>query len=208
MVSVMPESEAKVSKLRVRGTHGTSLSRAQQIEHSGFLTTPGRIGVGAYFWTAVVETEDCLELARRLARTWATKAEKGGQYASDKEKSLAIVEVEVEFEEQDVLSLDDPEMTFRLWSLVREKLASLLGLKTESDWEGASDKINKRQGEIHGFIEAFILELENNLGRRFKVIFKSQACPKLSDPVLHYIGNHSCFAIRDTNVIGSMNITN
>lgn len=207
MATVTSEPEVQTSKIRVRGTHGTSLSRARLIEEHGFVAKPGRIGVGAYFWTAMVETDDCLDLARRLARTWATKAEKGGQYASDKEKSLAIVEVEVAFEAHDVLSLDDPEMTFRLWALIREKLASLLGLKNDKDWEGASDKINKRQGEIHGFIEAFILELEANLGRRFKVIFKSQACPKHSDPVLHYIGNHSCFAIRDTNVIGSMNIT-
>ncbi|WP_337194430.1 hypothetical protein [Pseudomonas syringae] len=205
---MISESETQPLRLRVRGTHGTSLSRAQQIDKDGFQAKPGRIGVGAYFWTAIVDTEECLDLAKKLARTWATKAEKGGQYAGDKERSLAIVEVDVEFEVHDVLSLDNPEMTFRLWSLIREKLASLLGLRSETDWAVASEKINKLQGEIHGFIEAFVLELEENLGRRFKVIFKSQACPKYSDPILHYIGNHSCFAIRDTSVIGSMNITN
>lgn len=81
MATVTSEPEVQTSKIRVRGTHGTSLSRARLIEEHGFVAKPGRIGVGAYFWTAMVETDDCLDLARRLARTWATKAEKGGQYA-------------------------------------------------------------------------------------------------------------------------------
>ncbi|SDS78999.1 hypothetical protein [Pseudomonas prosekii] len=199
------EIEPEARKFMVWGTHGTSLSRAESIRESGFVAKPGRIGVGAYFWTAVAETDECLDLARRLARAWATKVEKGGLYARDKDKSLAIVEVEISVEEDEVLPLDDPEMTFRLWSLLRRKLAEMFGFQKDEDWIGVN--LSKCQEEIHGFIEAFILDLEENLETRFKVIFKSQGCPPLGDPLIPYLGNHSCFAIRDTDVISIMNIT-
>jgi hypothetical protein len=198
--------ESDSNEVSIWGTHGTCESFAEQIFDKGFKQKPGRIGVGAYFWTAVSDSDECMELARKLAKTWATKAEKAGQYAGEAKKKISIVEVRVTFEEQDMLDLDSPMLTYRLWSLIRKKLAELLGLNNEEDWQNA--RIDKRQEEIHGFIEAFILELETNLDRRFKVIFKSQGCPKFSDPILPYIGNHSCFAIRDTDVISIMNITN
>ncbi|KGE69702.1 hypothetical protein K814_0101105 [Pseudomonas fluorescens LMG 5329] len=198
--------DPEAGKFKVWGTHGTSFSRAEMIHELGFVAKPGRIGVGAYFWTAVVETDECMDLARRLARSWATKVEKGGLYARDKDKSLAIVEVGITVEEDEVLPLDDPQMTFRLWSLLRRKLAEKLGFENnDEDWAGVN--LNKCQEEINGFIEAFILDLEQNLKTRFKVIFKSQGCPSFGDPLIPYLGNHSCFAIRDTDVISIMNIT-
>ncbi len=206
-MSLEPEIVVDSNTVTVWGTHGTCESFAEQIiAEKSFTHHPGRIGVGAYFWTAVSDSEECMELARKLAQTWATKAEKRGQYVGQPKTSVAVVEVEVAFGEEDMLDLDNPMLTYRLWSLIRKKLAELLDLKNEEDWQNA--KIDKRQEEIHGFIEAFILELEANLRRRFKVIFKSQGCPKFSDPILPYIGNHSCFAIRDAGVISNINITN
>lgn len=202
----MAEKEVRPSGLTMWGTHGTSLSSAKAIRVQGFEMKPGRIGNGAYFWTAVNDSKDCMELAHRLATTWAKKAQKRGQYRAESE--IAVVEVNVTFQESEVLALDNPRMTFRLWSMLKRKLSELLELKEEDQWKSVTTgTLRQYEKEIHGFIELFVLELENNFKRKFKIIFKSQKCPDLSDPILEYIGNHSCFAIRDTSVISSMEIT-
>lgn len=192
--------------LQVWGAHGTSQSRATSILNQGFEMKPGRIGIGAYFWTAIDDSVECLGLARHLAQAWATNSHLAGQYQHDEDDTLAIVEVGIEVAEHEILPLDDPQMTFRLWSLLRRKLGERFSIVTDADW--AKVNLGRHQAAIHGFIEAFILELEENMGEKFKVIFKSQGCPKYSDPVLPYVGNHSCFAVRDASVIKSMNVTN
>lgn len=199
-------TEATVQPLHVWGTHGTSTSRAKSIKHQGFEMTPGRIGVGAYFWTAVDSTDPCLELARRLARSWATNSQKRGQYKDDVDSSLAIVEVGIEVDHDAILPLDNPKMTFRLWSVLRNTLSEELGIKSDADW--VKVKLSDHLDLIHGIIEGFVVKLEEEMNSKFKVIFKTQGCPQYSDPVLPYIGNHSCFAIRDASVIKSMAITN
>ncbi|AQX58235.1 MULTISPECIES: hypothetical protein [Pseudomonas syringae group] len=196
----------EVQILQLWGTHGTSRSRADDIYKSSFVLKPGRIGIGAYFWTAIDNSEECIGLAKRLATAWATKSLRSGQYADDEDDSLAIVEVSIEVGTHEVLPLDDPKLTYRLWSLLRRKLSEMLGIDGDADW--AKVNLGKHQRDIHGFIEAFILELEENMDQKFKVIFKSQICPTYSDPVLPYIGNHSCFAVRDAGIIKIMNVTN
>lgn len=202
----MAQQEAREGQVVMWGTHGTSKSRAEAILEQGFITKPGRIGNGAYFWTAVNNSQDCIQLAHKLAKTWATTAQSRGQYP--KESDLAVVQVGVAFHASDVLPLDDPSMTFRLWSLLKTKLSELLSLENEDGWKNVStNTLQEHENAIHGFIEMFVLELEKKLGKRFKVIFKSQKCPRFSDPIMSFIGNHSCFAIRDTSVISSMDIT-
>jgi hypothetical protein len=198
--------EASVQPFHIWGTHGTSLSRAKSIKYQGFELKPGRIGVGAYFWTAIDSSDVCLDLARRLARTWATNSGKGGQYAGDDESGLAIVEVGIEVEPDAVLPLDNPKMTFRLWSVLRSTLSEELGINSDTDWGKVN--LHNHMELIHGIIEGFVVKLEAEMGSKFKVIFKSQNCPKYSDPILPFIGNHSCFAIRDASVIKNMAITN
>jgi len=199
-------TEASVQPFHVWGTHGTSISRAKSIKHQGFELKPGRIGVGAYFWTAIDSSDSCLELARRLARTWATNSAKGGQYAGDDESGLAIVEVGIQVEPDAILPLDNPQMTFRLWSVLKSTLSEKLGIHSEEDWSKVN--LHDHMELIHGIIEGFVAELEVEMGSKFKVIFKSQSCPKYSDPILPFVGNHSCFAIRDASVIKNMAITN
>lgn len=151
-------TEATVQPFHVWGTHGTSISRAKSIKHQGFEMTPGRIGVGAYFWTAVDGTDPCLELARRLARSWATNSQKRGQYKDDVDSSLAIVEVRIEVDHDAILPLDNPKMTFRLWSVLRSTLSAKLGITSDSDWGKVN--LSKHLDLIHGIIEGFVVELE------------------------------------------------
>lgn len=188
------------------GTHGTCRSNAEDIHTNGFIAKPGRIGVGAYFWAAVENSAECRQLSHRLATKWATLAKAKGEYNGKALTEVTIVEVQVDVEEVEILGLDDPRLVYGLWSMLNKKLSELIDRPFTGEWD---NEVNFKEHEdaMHGAIEAFILRLEERYGRKFKLVFKIQSCPKFNDPLLPFIGNYSCFAIRDTEVISDMVIT-
>lgn len=185
------------------GTHGTCRSNAEAICRAGAVSpTPGRIGTGAYFWTAPYSTPECLEHAHKLARQWATNSEKGGQYKGKEDPSVAVVQVKIEIEDNEFISLDDPTVSFRLRNFISKKIVEHLNLNSIDELQG--DALNRIKEQVYGIIDYFIDILEKTLGVQFKVIFKQQNCPRFPDVLNLYIGNPSCFAIRDNSCIKSI----
>lgn len=188
------------------GTHGTCRSNAENIHAEGFVAKPGRIGVGAYFWAAIEDSDECRHLSKRLAHKWASLAQARGEYQDKALSQVATVEVKVDVDEAEVLGLDDPRLVYGLWSMLNSKLAELLNMPFTGEWNTGIN-FKEHEDALHGAIELFILRLEQRYNRQFKLVFKIQSCPKFNDPLLPFIGNYSCFAIRDTEVISDMVIT-
>lgn len=180
--------------------HGTSRANAERIKLEGFDTKPGRIGNGAYFWTAVENSAECMGLAFNLAKQWANVANIRRVFL-EPNSPMAVVKVALDVDKDHVLNLDEPLLTYMIWSLLTNKLAELLG----ANWK--QENLAKYDEQIHGIMEAFILSVEKRMNCTYKVVFKSQSCKSFSDPLLPYIGNHSCFAVRDVSVLSDMSIT-
>lgn len=192
--------------IEIRGTHGTCVSRAEKIVQEGTMAKgPGRVGFGAYFWTAVNDSEACRDYVESLAKGWATRGQKGGQYKGERDQNLAIVHTVIEVGEEEFFSLDDPEYLYRLRDFLGRRLVEHFRVDSAKALTG--DRLHKKEEIIHGFIDAFIVELERNLETTFKVVFKSVQAPKIDDPLLPFIGNPHCFAIRDLSVIRNLEFT-
>jgi hypothetical protein len=181
------------------GAHGTCASRADAILQDGFRGAPGRAGDGVYFWTMVSTDAECRSLAHRLALRWAQIAAAHGTFRDADNPTHEIVEVEVNFDSNNVISLDEPSVFFRLWSMLRKKIAEAYNIKSDEDWQKFSaqglDQV------VHGGVELFIETLEELRGRKFQLVFKNQACSKFNDILIPFLGHHSCFVVRDPEVV-------
>ncbi|MFC8751014.1 hypothetical protein ACN429_23045 [Pseudomonas oryzihabitans] len=193
--------------VEIRGTHGTCVSRAEQIVQQGTMAKgPGRVGIGAYFWTAVNDSEPCRAYAGKLATGWALRASRQGQYRGERDQGIAIVHTVIAVEEDDYISLDDPQFLYWLRDFLGRRLMEHYHVDAVEKLDAS--RLHKKEDMIHGIIEAFVAQLEENLGTAFKVIFKSvQANKCIDDPLLPFIGNPNCFAVRDTAVIRKLEIT-
>lgn len=185
------------------GSHGTCMSMAIQIKRDGFLTKPGRIGQGAYFWTAV--TEDHLCISTHYAIEWAKRArEKFKAYSDYEDQSLAVVQTTVEVEDEEILYLDDPDYHLELHELLSKVAVEKFGLSSIFDLKRA--QLREIEATLYGIIEQFIKDYENELGETVKLVFKSQK-PAGNDSLIELIGNASCFAVRDTSCISDLHIS-
>lgn len=184
-----------------KGSHGTCMSRAIKIHQEGFETKPGRIGNGAYFWTAI--TDDHLPLSSLLAIRWAERASRDwGSYAQDEDPSLAVVQVEIEVARDEILYLDDPEFNLDLRQTLTEfavqhyKLASIFDM-TQKQFDDIQEK-------LYAIVEGFIKLVEKYRGNTIRIVFKNQKPPAKRDVFGQIVGNASCFSVRDTSCIKDM----
>lgn len=187
-----------------KGTHGTCMSRATQIHQDGFLTKPGRIGNGAYFWTAI--TDDHLHLSTWLAIRWAERAsQKWKAYAQESDPSLALVQVEVEVTKDEILNLDNPEYNLDLTQTLTEFAVEYFGLSSVFDM--TNDQFNQIEKRLCALVEGFIKLVEKNRGSAIRIVFKNQQPPVNRDVLGRIVGNASCFSVRDTSCIKSMHVS-
>lgn len=182
------------------GSHGTCMSSATKIKREGFDTRPGRIGRGAYFWTAM-ETRH-INLANDLAERWARRHEH--KYRSESDRRLAVVEIGVEVGQDDILYLDHPEHHLDLRMMMAQCIEH--HFKVKSAFEVDRDQVRTIERTLWGIIEAYIVKVEKLLNRKIKVVFKAQVAP-IADPMRELIGLTSCFSIRDTECIKSMQVS-
>lgn len=187
--------------LAFKGSHGTSLTRALGIKTRGFDTKPGRIGKGAYFWTAV--SDEHLGLSTDFAVRWAQRRKDERRYRDDKFQAVTVVEVDVEVEEDDVLYLDDPDYHLELRVMLSDAVKTRFGVN--SPFDVTRMQIKGFEPVLFGIIEAFIVNVEKELEHDIKAIFKCQV-PPVDDPLKEYIGLSSCFSIRDTSCIKDMRV--
>lgn len=183
-----------------KGAHGTCVSSAHRIKREGFDTRPGRIGRGAYFWTAM--TPHHINLANDFAERWARR--NSHKYRSERDRRLAIVEVDISVEQDDILYLDHPEHHLDLRLMLAQCIKHYFGVASPFDVE--RDKVMQIEPELCGIIEAYIQRVEGKLGRNIKVVFKAQV-PPIQDPMRELIGLSSCFSVRDTDCITNMSIS-
>ncbi|MGP3790275.1 hypothetical protein [Pseudomonas sp. B392_1p] len=180
------------------------MSMATQIERDGFLTKPGRIGRGAYFWTAV--TNDHLAISTHYAIEWARRARDSWKaYTDQDDESLAVVQVEVEVKEEEILYLDDPELHLEIYQILADSAIKHFNLNSIFDL--TRDQFKEIESILYGIIEEYIQIYERALGEyTVKVVFKNQTPPKKGS-LAELVGNASCFAVRDTSCISSLHIS-
>lgn len=182
------------------GSHGTCVSRAQTIVTHGFLTKPGRIGDGAYFWTAT--EEDHLPLSTLLAERWAERArDKWRLYQDEPDQQVAVVQVVVEVEDDEILYLDEPGHHLDLRMLLSEFATEYFSLTSIFDL--TNQQFEKIERILYGIVEGYIKEIEERLEKSIKLIFKCQLSPK-RDVISQIVGQASCFSVRDTSCIKDM----
>lgn len=186
-----------------KGSHGTCMSMARKIEHDGFITKPGRIGTGAYFWTAI--EYDHLAVSTHYAIKWAERASKQQAFHGQDDQSLAVIQVEVEADDEEILYLDDPEHHLEL----RQELAAFAieHLKLSCIFDLTRAQFQGIEKLLYGVVDLYIQLYEEALGgKKVKILFKNQN-PPTNDPLAMIVGNASCFAVRDTSCIKSMHVS-
>lgn len=174
--------------LQFKGAHGTTLGCANEImKHTFEVNGAGRGGNGAYFWAALAE--DQVDLSVHFAYEWIKKNQ---PYAQHK----AIV-VDIEVEEDEVLYLDDPEHHLELRSQVIRAVEARFRTKA---YLVPRNHVMSIQDQLFGIIDRYVRMVEEELGSRIKVVFKSQI-PPIPDPLREIVGLAPCFAVRDATCI-------
>lgn len=100
------------------GAHGTTASRAEIIERTGFCAG------GASFWGKGVYFFHRFPDGRDLASKWHVKALEAGLYDSDKDQRCAVIYAKIQAEEENVFDLYDPgayQLFFELLQTIEEK---------------------------------------------------------------------------------------
>lgn len=179
--------------LAFKGSHGTTLNRARSIEANRFLPAPGRLGEGAYFWTAV--EDEHIPLADDFARRWAQRRHGGSL--------KAIVNVEVEVDDDRVLYLDDPEHHLGLRLLLAD--AVMEHFDVDSPFKVSRDQVVTIHPQLFGVIEEYIQLIEAELGYGLGLVFKCQT-PPVDDPLKELIGLSTCFSVRDIDCIKDLQV--
>jgi hypothetical protein len=143
-------SAAQSASILLRGTHGTSKSRANVIISGGkFASSVGLLGNGAYFWA--YETE--VAFAKRLAvNWWRFCTEKLGSFTTDADPSLAVLNADIEADHSTYFDANS------------ESFKELLVLTAEQK------AIDPNQDDFIKLRAVLLKEIENQLGNKFDVI--------------------------------------
>ncbi len=171
----------------LQGSHGTTKSRADSIQTSGFKMGGGRRGTGAYFWCEG-------PFALYLAECWCKFGLAKNIYNDDKDKNCSVISVQLQVQDDEFIDLED--------KFLKNEIANLC-LKHNLD---ASTK----DEEISGFYDMFLSQLEEKLGKEFKVhesavnTAGSTHFPKYPEKVL---GPPHCYIVRDSSCIELLKVS-
>ena len=162
-----------------KGTHGTSLTRANMIKASGvWYTSAGRAGTGAYFWAES-------PYAWALAVGWYREALEEGKFSRDANREGIVLFVNLTSDEKECLDLEDETL--------KNKMAELIIAK------GPSGKVSDRRQAA--FYDFFIRELEKDRKVKYALLRVKVAPPREVDYPLRVLGAPSCLVARSTNCI-------
>jgi len=127
-----------------RGTHGTSVQRADGIETNGFdPTLVGKAGSGVYLWAYAGD----VSTARELALGWYGNQQIRGVFAGETEPKWAILYAEIDVAADDCCDCNTLEF--------RELLVAWLrGLGRREDEPYSDDDLCKAYNALIGRIEA------------------------------------------------------
>lgn len=160
----------------LRGTHGTSLSRAKVIENKSMFSpsADGYLGIGVYFWAY----EKDVLFAKELARSWWTfQDKKFNKYKADAEPDLAILDVEISHPGDEYLDISSEYFSGLLVALA------------------ISRKIENNKEKINQLKVVLLKEIEEDKKINFSVIkLLVDTPPKPPEGVMPYV-----YAIRKSS---------
>lgn len=138
-----------------------------------------------------------------LAERWAQKChEDWNTFEDEPDKTLAVVQVALEIEKDEVLYLDDPTYHLDLRMTLADFAVKYFNLNSIFDL--TKEQFRNIESKLYGLVEGYIKLIEKHLGRTIKVVFKCQISPHKRDVISQLVGNASCFSVRDTSCIKSM----
>ena len=166
-----------------KGTHGTCLSRAEEIKKNGFKSSgKGRGGPGVYFWRGHDER------AKILAIGWYKHRLCELYYDTEKKQGLSVIYVLLKHENNEFLDLEKPTMKDKV-----EKLRISAGISNIPN-----------NSEIALLWNRLVISIEKKIGQKFKILaLRCTTPPKEYVPnyPLNLLGLPICYIVRDSAII-------
>lgn len=158
--------------LNIKGTHGTCLSRSNQIQKYGFKapTHSGKLGRGIYLWSY---SKNPIR-AHRLAVNWFQKSLDDGKYTNEEKKSLSVIYVEVKVKKDEYCDVSR-DMFVEVCEETLEKAPNLT------------------QFEV---VEWLLEKLEVETGKKFSVIYGSTTLFCKRNTVDSIFGSAKAYVLR------------
>lgn len=171
----------------MKGTHGTSRSKANNIVANGFHASPvGIRGSGVYFWGYLSDSME--EISRNLAKAWWSDATRRQSYSQDSDKSCSVVfaafdvsnDLHFDFEAQEVRE-----------SFIRYSDKMIDRIEGDDDEKAST------------LYDMFVQRIETKSQKQYKLIhFKVHPPRGFVFPILRdIIGQPSCYAVKDISCI-------
>lgn len=175
----------------MKGTHGTSRSRAMQIQRTGFKASiQGRRGSGAYFWAYI--NDSMQEYVRDLATHWWLFCQSKGDYSKDENDQCSVLFVSLDIPENQMISFENHDIRERLIKYGQNITQRLQGTEEE------------KTSKIY---DMFVDDFEKKTGIDIKAIcVKIQQPKKFNNKRLGYLpldvtGHPLCYVVKDTTCI-------
>lgn len=142
----------------LKGTHGTAIYHAENIEKKGFLVSDeivGKAGYGVYFWNYVSTNTNAL----KLSEAWWDFCVRKNIYDVKKNCGLTIFDVEIEIDESNLLDMITHYE-------IHEAFMELNPMGEREQYYGAQ-------------LDLFIKVLEKKLGKTFEIVRLNLSVPDL-----------------------------
>jgi hypothetical protein len=165
--------------IAIEGSHGTSVTRAQRIQTTGFQLGSGRAGSGVYFWLGPYYIE--------LAVGWYKYQASINEFDAYENSACAVIIVDVKTEDGEVLNLEDEELKNEIAVVVKKQ-----GINPNN------------KAAVAKLYDSFIMKLEEKLQIKFKAIKIRVGIPPkefIRDYPISIIGAPMCCVARDAGCI-------
>jgi hypothetical protein len=164
--------------IEVRGTHGTTATRAESIRKSGFWISDGERGFGVYFWR---ENAYAMELA--MGWYFNALSHRDSVYKNDKDKQCTIITALISAGNDEWIDLTDPDTE-----------DTLIHLYKRGNYENT--RIASK------LYEEYYHLTEEELGIKIKLIQTRVYAPvKVKEWPTQPIGMPVCYVVRDNTCI-------
>jgi hypothetical protein len=172
----------------MKGTHGTSMSRAISIKDNGFNTKSiGLRGSGAYFWGYTINALE--KHVRDLAVAWWRFAhDTKNLYKNDEDKRCCVLFASLESSPADLFDFENQEIRDKFFNYSQEVFPRLKGTDEE---------------KCSAIYDMYLHDIESKLKREFKIIHvKVQQPRKFTKHLpLDITGQPSCYVVKDLSCI-------
>lgn len=168
-----------MAKIILKGSHGTTVSRADNIRKEGFKRIIGRRGTGIYFWR---DGHYC----RQLSISWWKQKLDERDYSGDSDTRCVVIIGIFKLEDNEYLNIDNYEF--------QEKIAYLADKK----------KVGGDKRKLAALYDFCISRLEQRQGIKFKIV-EMRVSPPLKKYCEYYqfyaVGNPYCYLVRVVDCI-------